>query len=111
VNGYVNESKGFPVPSRLKMSLDRALVLLSDGQPAEIEIKDSYLCLFAQSSSAGEIDDAVKLEDAKDHENIVVNADLSLLKRALEGREHLSVTKDCLVMRGPLNFVHIIANK
>ncbi len=110
ISGYVKNVKGFNVPSRLELLLNRALVMLSDGEPAELEIKDSKLYIFAQTS-LGEIDDVVKLEKAEEHIDITVNIDPALLKRGFEGREFMTVTKDCLVMTGPGDFYHIIATK
>ncbi len=112
VNGYVGTKGAFPIPNRLKGSLDRALVLLSDGEPADIQIKDEKLLLYAQSSSTpAEVDDVIKLEKADKHAEILVKADPGLLKRGIEGRDDLAVTKDCLIMTGPKNFVHIISTK
>lgn len=112
VEDYTQEKRCFVVPNRLSISLDRALVLLAGGEPAELELEKDCLYLYAQpESKLGEIDDAVKIEGESNHPDIKANIDPALVKRGMEGRETMTITQDCIIFRGPGNFVHIVGNK
>lgn len=106
VSQHVTENAGVEVPPQLKMRAERAMVLL-DEQPLEIEVDDGNLYLYAQTPY-GEIDDMLKLPG---HANVKAKLDVSLLHRALDGRERLSISRSAVVVTGPSNFVHIIACK
>jgi hypothetical protein len=106
VKDCLGDDQKFEVPSRLKMCTDRAMVLL-ENEPAELEIKDGYLLLYAQTPH-GEVDDAIKIGDCGE---VSIKIDVALLRRALEGREQMSVSKHCIVLTGPGDFTHIIATK
>jgi len=111
VRGYVGNDPGFPVPERLVSAIDRALVLVDKAAPIEVEVKDGEkLYLFAETPE-GQIDDAIRLEGAEGQQDLVVRVPTGLLKRGLEGRERLRLTRDCLVLAGPKDFIHIIATK
>lgn len=102
----------FDIPARMRSSLDQAVVLIGDGQPLEVNVGDNkkggYLKFLAQSPF-GHFDDEIPYEG--EHPRIKVKVDASLLRRGIEGRKKLSVTKSCVVTTGPGNFVHIIATK
>ncbi len=86
------------------------MVLLPIGETLELEAREEHLFLFAQTAY-GEIDDAIKLEGAKEHNAITVNIDPNLLRKGLDGRNTMVVTENCLVMNGPKEFFYIVATK
>jgi hypothetical protein len=106
VRDCVGNDPQFPVPAELKICTDRAMVLLNN-EPAELEVKQGHLLLYARTSY-GEVDDAIKIGKASE---VKVKIDVALLRRALEGRERMTVSDSCIVVFGPGSFKHIISNK
>jgi hypothetical protein len=111
VDGRITE------PGRLKMALERVMVLLANGETADFGIDkdgdDCYLSIKARSPY-GEVDDEFKVEG--DHPNIKVKIDAALLRRGLGGdkkevQQTLSITPDCVLITGPDNFWHVVATK
>lgn len=93
-------------PAQLKLRAERALVLLG-SEPAELSVDDNHLYLYAQTPY-GEVDDVLKIDG---HPNVETMIDVSLLVRALDRCDRMAVTKQSLVLSGPNDFLHIIANK
>lgn len=110
INKYAKGNASFSVPEGFGLALDRALVMLETGKPAEISIEDDFLFLLAETPH-GNVDDQVKLKDIEGQKDITVKVDLSLLRRGLDGRERMAVNRDCLVLKGPGDFVHVVATK
>jgi len=111
VREHINpDTEFFAVPDELKYSLDRAAVLLDDGEPAEFEVNKGFLYLFANVAGAGQIDDALRLE-GRDYQQRKLKADPALVKKGLDGREYMGLTNECIIMKGPANFHHIVGSK
>lgn len=116
---YMKAAKGAVViPTGFRLSVDRAMVILSEGQPVTLKIKkdhkdDEFKSIFIYSTGdeqAGEVDDAILLSD-NNHSDIEVLIDAKVLKRGLENRKVMMITEDCVIMLGPEKFTHIIATK
>lgn len=109
VQDYISAKGSFLIPKRLRMSVDRALVMLESGQATDLSVKDGSLLLYAKTDH-GIVDDELELEKFN-HPDIKIRIDFGLLKRALDGREKMTVTNECLIMTGPTGFYHIVASK
>jgi DNA polymerase III sliding clamp (beta) subunit (PCNA family) len=110
---YTKVEKFVKIPKEFDMALARAELLTTKGTsevtPVEFSIKEReppVLTLYAKTLY-GEIDDEIEIEPG--HEKIVVKADVSLVKRALNKRTGFAIKKECIVLTGPVNFFHIIA--
>jgi hypothetical protein len=107
------------IPIGLRLSIDRAMVILNEGQPVELGIgkdqkDDDFKSIFIKSigeEQTGEVDDAIGLSESDEHSSIKVRVDAKILKRGLDNRKTMRVTEDCLILEGPELFVHIIATK
>lgn len=98
------------IPSRLKLAIERASIVLDNlpGAPTEISIdRDKVLRLYAKPNSHIELRDAIRLEG--EHEEITSYFDPALIKRALDKRSQMYITKDALVLRGPDNYYHMVS--
>lgn len=105
-NGY--KKKMTPIPSRLKLAIERVVVVLTghSGEPIEMKLDPEYLRLYAKTANA-EIKDVLRLE--KPHEEITALMDPELIRRALPECESMMLTERCLVMVHGDNFIHLIS--
>jgi hypothetical protein len=97
------------LPSRLKLAIERCSVILDHlpGAPAEISIdREQVLRLYAKTDRT-ELRDAIRLEGK--HQEITNYFDPALIKRALDKRNQMCITKDAFIMRGPENYYHLIS--
>lgn len=111
VDKHLTSTHFVPIPARLELALDRALVVLSRvGQnvPAQFSVENHGIFLEAETQ-LGRIEDGVSLEGEAVHPDISVKADPGLIRRALAGRRGLTFSAQSVVLRGPDNFYHIIA--
>lgn len=106
VDDCVRGDKGFKVPSALQECVDCALVIMDD-LAADFGVKDGALTLYA-ATSHGEVNESIDIGDYKD---ISVKLDVRLMKRALAGRERISISDSCIVLTGPAGFTHIMSTK
>lgn len=101
----------FDLPGALGMALDRAMVVLDEGAPVQLDVEEGAMYLLANTGAVGEVDDGIKLHGADDHPAVTVRVDPKLLRRGLEGRESMRVTENVVVLRGPGDFVHVVSTK
>lgn len=117
VNRYLKGKGNFTVPPMMKLSIDRAMVVLAESQPVQLRIgtedNDNWIFIFAEAEDMhGEVDDAIKLEGKEDnHPDIKVKVDAGVLKRGLDSCRQMMITEDCVVMRGAEGFVYVVATK
>lgn len=111
IDGLIPEpDKLISIPARLKLAIDRATVVLDNlpGATTELSIdRDKVLRLYAKPNSHTELRDAIRLNE--DHEEITSYFDPALIKRALDKRSQMCVTKDALILRGPDNYYHLVS--
>lgn len=112
----------FAEPGRkLKDALERAMVLLSNGETAEFGISRDkekacdYVWLRARSPY-GEVSDRIEVEGA--HPAITVKIDAAMLRRGLgehkdrDERQVIAITPDSvLISNSTQNFWHVVSNK
>ena len=102
------KSKAVPVPSRLKLALERASVLLEThtGTPISLSFTPEFLRINA-STPYGSIKDSIKLD--KPHVEIEGNLEHNLMKRALPFATDLVFTEEALIFFGPDAYVNLIS--
>jgi hypothetical protein len=108
---FYDKPGGFPIPNKMSPVLDRATVLLGDGAPLLLSVKEGFLYLYAESPQYGEVDDRLPLKGLENQNELKVKVDPALVKRGLEGRETMMVADNCLLLRGPGKFLHIVSLK
>lgn len=72
-------------------------------------MEEDNLYVFGDSPY-GQVDDQIKLS-SKEHRKVKTTFDPKLIRRGLEDRESMFITRDCLVMIGPKGFYYIVASK
>lgn len=102
------DKKATPVPSLLRLALERVLVVVNQGagDPIQITLDAEALRLYAKVGSA-EIDDKVRLEHP--HDEVTVWVDPVKLKRGIEDAKSIFVSKEAVVLIGNSGNIHCIA--
>jgi len=111
-NFEVETAERIAIPSRMRSSLDQAVVLVGPGQALDMRVgadKEGNYITFAAHSPYGEFDDVIWFSG--DHRKVKLKVDAALLRRGIEGRKELSVSERGIVATGPDNFVHVVVAK
>lgn len=95
------------IPEGLDHALDRACLLQTNKDPVLVSLVGEKLGLYI-STDLGELRDILEVQSDSD-EKFSVYFDPVLLKRGLDDRSLFLLNKESIVMRGPENFVHVLA--
>jgi DNA polymerase III sliding clamp (beta) subunit (PCNA family) len=94
-----NRKKLVSIPSRLKLALERAVVITEsrvDRTKTELKIEDQRLKLQSKSAARGSVDDVITLKETHDDVSIMVNP--VLLKNGYPHFEKMLFTDRCAIM-------------
>jgi len=94
-----NYTKNVPIPSRMELALERALVITKskiEEVDSEFSIKDGVLTIYSKSKTYGDITDRIKLEG--DHPDVRIKVHCKYLKKDFSFFKSMFVTKDCWIM-------------
>jgi hypothetical protein len=122
IAGYIKGKGNFTIPGGMKMSIDRAMVILDEDQPINLKVGKEYkdddqkvVFIFATAEDQhGKINDIIDIkEEEDDHPEIQVRVDAKILKRGLDSCKYIMITNECVVMRSVPSeaFIHIVATK
>jgi DNA polymerase III sliding clamp (beta) subunit (PCNA family) len=97
-----------PVPSRLKLALERASVVLegAPGDPLEMSFDGDFLDIYAKTPY-GEIKDEIKLD--REHANTRARVHPELIKRALGHASEMTLIPGCLLMLGAGGYTYLVS--
>lgn len=103
-----NPDRLVEIPNRFKMAVERVSVVIEHipGEPCELAIDDEGVLRLYAKADRGEIRDAIRLKG--EHEEATAWFDPALIKRGVDKRTEMFISRDALVMRGPENYYQII---
>lgn len=107
-NDCMKGVNAFDIPSRLKLALERAGIMVNGQQDEAIAVKIQADQLFIQSNASfGELKDSIRLEEEPGEVTFRVNPEM--MKRALDLCTKVTMTENTTIMTGK-NFVYLISN-
>ncbi len=107
----VPEDPFWKFDKEMEYILDRVELMRQDKDHDNVAIVvNSDSLEFSIKTPLGELHDSLQVSCGVE-EPFTVSIDPSLIKRALEDKDGFIITERCMVLSGPMNFLHLIATK
>lgn len=95
------------IPPRLRLALERALVISNKAVPVTLTLDGEKLRIRVEVKGRGKLDDSMALAAPHNKAEIVIYPEL--IKRALPQVKTIGIARQCLVMTGDQGYVYLAA--
>jgi DNA modification methylase len=103
---FKNDERGVVVPEDLKTALDRILLIQNSAVVFEVRDKELHIQSERNDKDIGRLYERVVLPE---HPAVDTYYDPDLVQRALKDRTSLLIGRNAMCLKGPENFLHLIA--